>query len=82
MTGHRVRAKKELDMENQSKLEKYLVERTIKEISTGFTTIKEISTICSYDDNITAILKSGVIFFLFFFEENLTPVAFSNFQPL
>ena len=30
MTGHRVGAKKELDMENQSKLGKYLVERTIK----------------------------------------------------
>ena len=30
-------AKKELDMENQSKLGKYLVERTIKEISTEFT---------------------------------------------
>ena len=37
MIGHKVRAKKELDMENQSKLGKYLVERTIKEISTGFT---------------------------------------------
>ena len=37
MIGHRVRAKKELDIENQSKLGKYLVERIIKEISIGFT---------------------------------------------
>ena len=65
MIGHGVRAKKELDMENQSKLGKYLVERTIKEISIEFTH-SSFSTICSYDDNITAILKSGVIFFFFF----------------
>ena len=39
MTGHRVRAKKEMDMENQSKLGKYLVEKkkTIKEVSTRST---------------------------------------------
>ena len=37
MTGHKVRAKKEMDMENQSKLGKYLVEKTIKEISTRST---------------------------------------------
>ena len=66
MTGHRVRAKKKMDMENQSKLGKYLVEKTIKEISTR-------STPQLFLDNMlilmTILLLYSISGALFFWEE-------------
>ena len=77
MTGHRVRAKKEMDMENQSKLGKYLVEKTIKEISTR-------STPQLFLDNMLILMTilllysiSGVLFFF----GRIIPSFFESQQP-
>ena len=90
MTGHRVKAKKEMDMENQNKLGKYLVEKK-KNNKRGIHKIHTIALSRQYahtDDNIVAILNKWSVFLLknhpiFFRIPAATPlVAFSNFQPL